>query len=71
MLPETFWVGTLGSLVFGLLGLIMVILGFKMFDWITPKLDLEAELMKGNKAVAIVVSVVILSIAYIVASVVH
>ena len=52
--------------VFGLLGIALLALGFKLFEWITPKLDVEAELGKGNIAVGIVVGSVILGVSLIV-----
>lgn len=70
-LPDTFWVGLIGSFVFGLLGLALLVLGFKVFEWVTPKLDVEDQLQKGNVAVAVVTAALLLSLAYIVAHVVH
>jgi putative membrane protein len=52
--------------VFGLLGIALLILGFKLFEWVTPKLHVEEELAKGNVAVAIVVAAAILGVALIV-----
>jgi putative membrane protein len=61
----------LSALVFGLIGIVLMVLGFKAFDWVTPKLDVEAELSeKRNIAVAIVIAAVILGISYIVAKIV-
>ena len=54
------------SLAFGLIGIVLLIAGFKLFDMLTPKLDLEAELAKGNMAVAIVVGSMLVSIGLIV-----
>ena len=49
------WQGLLGSLVFGGTGIILAVLGFKVFDWITPRMDIQRELAeKQNIAVAIV-----------------
>lgn len=72
MLPETFWPGFLAAVLYGLFGLVLVLLGFKIFDWITPKIDLQKELAeKHNLAVAIVVAAIILGTCYLVASVIH
>lgn len=70
-LPETFFVGLVGSFAFGLIGLVMLMLGFKMFEWITPKLEVEDQLQKGNVAVAVTVGSLFLALAYIVAHVIH
>jgi putative membrane protein len=51
---------------FGLLGIAMLALGFKVFEWITPKLQVEEELGKGNIAVGIVVAATILGVTVIV-----
>lgn len=71
-LPETFWPGFIGTIVFGATGLVLAILGFKIFDWISPRIDVQHELTeKQNIAVAIVCAAIILGISYIVATVVH
>lgn len=71
-LPETFWPGFLAALLYGPLGIFLAILGFKAFDWATPKIDIQRELAeKGNIAVAIVAAAIILGICYVVGTVVH
>jgi putative membrane protein len=63
--------GFLGTLVFGVMGIVLTVMGFKIFDWISPKIDIQQELAeKQNLAVAIVCAAIILGIAYIVAGVV-
>jgi putative membrane protein len=58
------------AIVFGLIGIMLMMLGFKIFDWITPKIDVETELAeKHNIAVAIVVGAVFLGISIILACV--
>ncbi len=56
----------LAATLFGLLGIGMLALGFKVFEWVTPKLDVEAELGKGNIAVGIVVAAAIIGVALVV-----
>jgi len=69
---EQFWINLLSSFVFGILGIVMAVGGFKLFDLLTPRINVEQELAeKQNLAVAIVCSAVILGISYIVASVVR
>ena len=71
-LPDTFWPGFVGTIVFGAVGLILAILGFKVFDWLTPRIDIQKELAeKHNIAVAIVCAAIILGVSYVVATVVH
>ena len=63
------WHPVVNSIVFGLIGIVMVVLGYKVFDWATPKLDVERELAQNkNLAVAIVAGAMILGIAWIVAA---
>lgn len=70
--PATFWPALVTSIIFGILGMILAILGYKVFDWVTPKIDVEAELaQKQNVAVAIVCAAVILGVCHIVATVIH
>ena len=69
--PENFWVGIVGSGVFGLVGLFLLLLGYKSFDWLTPKLDVLEQLNKGNMAVAMVITALLFSIAFITAHVVR
>jgi putative membrane protein len=64
---EHLWGGFISSLVLGLLGIVLAVLGFKVFDWITPRMDIQKELSeKNNVAVAIVVAAILLGVAYIV-----
>ena len=70
--PDEFWGnlwgGVVGTIVFGLIGILLTILGLKIFDWITPRLDIQKELVeKTNIAVAIVSAALILGICHIVA----
>ena len=56
------------SIIYGLIGIVLTIAGYKIFDWITP-IDVEKELSeKGNIAVAIVCAAVIIGVALVVAA---
>jgi putative membrane protein len=71
-LPETFWPGFLATLLYGPLGILLAALGFKVFDWMLPKIDFQKELAdKQNVAVAVLCSAIILGTFYLVATVVH
>ncbi|MBM3979934.1 MAG: DUF350 domain-containing protein [Planctomycetes bacterium] len=63
---EAFGMSLMAAAVFGVLGIALLALGFKVFEWITPKLHVEEELGKGNMAVGVVVGAAILGIALIV-----
>ncbi len=65
MLFADFPTAVVSSVVFGLIGIFLLIFGYKVFDWLTPALHFQEELKKGNIAVAIVVSVLLAAIAYI------
>ncbi len=66
---ERLFGGLLITILHGGVGIILGALSFKIFDWITPKINVEAELAeKHNLAVAIVCAALILGICYIVAS---
>lgn len=64
-----FGAALLATAIFGLVGIGLMLLGFKIFDWMTPKLDLEKELGENkNVAVAIVIASVIIGISIVVAA---
>lgn len=55
------------TIIFGVLGTLLTILGFKVFDWLTP-FNLEKEVCeKQNMAVAVVCAAMMLGISLIVA----
>jgi putative membrane protein len=56
----------LGTAAFGLLGIVLMIAGFKLFEVITRKLDIEKQLDNQNMAVGIVVGSLLLGISLIV-----
>ena len=54
--------------VFGIVGIILVFLGFKIFDKAITKINLEAEVAKGNVAAAILSGAAIIALAIIIAA---
>jgi putative membrane protein len=55
-------------LLFGILGILLTAFGFKVFDWMMPKIHVETELAeKQNMAVAVVMAAVIIGISAVVA----
>jgi uncharacterized membrane protein YjfL (UPF0719 family) len=53
------------TIIYGVIGIVLTVAGFKIFDWMTP-IDVEKELSeKQNIAVAIVCAAVILGIAIV------
>jgi len=68
--PESFGMSVVSTIVFGLIGIVIAILGFKLFDALTP-FNLEREICeKQNIAVAILSGAMMLGICIIVAAVV-
>lgn len=62
--------GLISSLLFGLVGIFLLLFGFNMFDRLLPNVDFQ-ESMKGNAvATAIVIAAFFISVAIIVASVI-
>jgi uncharacterized membrane protein YjfL (UPF0719 family) len=58
----------LWSVIYGVMGIVLTIAGYKIFDWITP-IDVEKELSeRQNVAVAIVTAAVIIGIAMVVSA---
>ncbi len=68
--PHTMVEALISAAVFGALGLVILLVGFKLFEWITPKLDVERELAEKNVAVAVVVAGFMLAIGYVIGKVI-
>ena len=64
---NSFEMSLLAAAAFGLLGIALLALGYKVFEWITPKLDVEKKLQEGNIAVGIMVGALLLAIGVIIA----
>jgi uncharacterized membrane protein YjfL (UPF0719 family) len=48
------------------LGLVLMYIAYRVFDKLTPKVDFDVELQRGNVAVAIFVAAIFISIALII-----
>jgi putative membrane protein len=55
---------------FGVLAILLIVFGYVVFDKLTPKLDFNDLISKGNTAMAIVVGSFILGLCYVVGSVI-
>jgi putative membrane protein len=71
ILPEHMVSNIVGSLAFGLVGIVLLLAGYWLFDLITPRIDVQKELTEKNLAVAIVIAALLLGIAYVAAHVVQ
>lgn len=56
----------LGTAAFGILGIALMLAGFKLFEIITRRLDIEKQLDNQNMAVGMVVGALLLGISLIV-----
>lgn len=63
----TFAESVMATAVFGGLGLAILFIGYKVFDWLTPNLHIEKELAEKNMAVAVVIATMLVSLSIIVA----
>jgi putative membrane protein len=67
--PTTFGQALYSTFAFGVIGLVLGLLGYKLFDWMTPRMHVEHELAeKHNLAVAMVISAVIIGSCIVVAA---
>lgn len=62
------WMALGLAALYGGLGILLLTLGYKIFDWVETNINFSDEIKKGNMAAAIVVAGVIISVAYIVGS---
>ncbi len=71
MFPPHFGSDLLVVAAFALIGIVTIIVGYKLFDRFTPGCNFEQEVQKGNIAAATVMVAVILGLCGIVAAVIH
>jgi putative membrane protein len=70
-LPEHFASDLVATFAFAVVAIITLLIGYKIFDMMTPKCNFQEELAKGNVAVAVAMAGYFIAIAAIVASVAH
>jgi len=69
-LPDYLLMDLVSTVAFGIVAILLIVLGYITFDKLTPKLNFDELLNKGNTALAIVVGSFILGLCYVVAHVV-
>ncbi len=69
-LPEYFFGDLVATVAFGIVAILLIIVGYVAFDKLTPKLDFDDLLNKGNLALAVVIGSFILGLCYVVGRVV-
>lgn len=55
------------NILYAVIGVILMFISYKVFDKLSPKIDFEEELKKGNVAVSIFIAAIFISIALIIA----
>jgi putative membrane protein len=70
-LPAHFYANAVASVVFGFLGIVLLLTGYWLFDLITPRIDVQKELTEKNMAVGVVIAALLLGFAYVAAHVVQ
>jgi len=59
------------TLIYAFLGIVLLFVGYRVFDWLTPG-DLQSEIFKqNNKAVAILVGGFIIGLGIVILGVIH
>jgi putative membrane protein len=66
--PALTWAGIISSIVYGLLGLILLLIGYYVYELITPWSVKEELTTHRNPAVAMVVAAFILGMAVVIAA---
>lgn len=69
-LPDHFFGDLVAMGAFGLVAILLIIVGYKVFDRLTPDCDYEKEIAKGNISAGVTVAAVILGLCYVVAHVI-
>ena len=69
-LPEYFFGDLVATVAFGIVAILLIIVGYVAFDKLTPKLDFDDLLNKGNLALGVVIGSFILGLCYVVGRVV-
>lgn len=70
-LPEHFLVDLVATFAFGLITIVLMMIGYKVFDKLTPKTSFEDCLNNNNIAVAVVVAGLFIAVAIVIASVIR
>jgi uncharacterized membrane protein YjfL (UPF0719 family) len=69
-LPDYFLGDLVAVIAFGVIAILIVVFGYKVFDKLTPRLPFDDLLKGGNIALAIVIGSFILGVCHVIANVV-
>lgn len=64
--PESFPQLLGAAAIWAILGILILVLGYKIFDFIMPGIRFDEQLAKGNIALAIVIAAFLLGVAIII-----
>lgn len=48
------------------LGVVLMFVAYRVIDWLTPKVDFEDELKKGNVAVGLFIAAIFIAVAIVI-----
>lgn len=54
------------NFLYAILGVVLMLMTYRVIDWITPEVNFNEELKRGNVAVAIFVAAIFLAIALVI-----
>ena len=54
------------NFLYAVLGVVLMFISYRVFDWLTPQVHFPEELKKGNVAVSIFIAAIFVSIALII-----
>jgi len=60
------WRIILLNFLYAVLGVVLMFISYRVFDWLTPQVRFPDELKKGNVAVSIFIGAIFVSIAVII-----
>ena len=60
------WTIILLNIMYAVIGVVLMFVSYKVFDLLSPKINFEDELKKGNIAVAIFIAALFIAIALII-----
>ena len=54
------------NFLYAVLGVVLMFISYRVFDWLTPQVKFPEELQKGNVAVSVFIAAIFIAIALII-----